>query len=405
MMARTFDTGLADTIARLPAPPEHWSYSTLREVELCPRRYILGHASYPGLWDGFGYPQAPNPAALFGEIVHDSLDRVIRALVKAGCKSSISEAGVAVLKELGGYTTVAEEAIARRLRQLDGNPRVGEERRERLGQQLEERIPEARMAVQGYLQRMILVPRAPSESGGSRILPERVPLVTGSHPEAELRADSLRVKGRVDLLTVTERQVDIVDHKTGTVEPAHLDQLRFYAMLWDQDEIANASRTPLGTLIISYPTTELSIAAPDATELETLAETTRHRVVRADGEIGAPIPVAVPGEYCGFCPVRSICDRYWRGGTPNPADLPDGEWFDFEGVIVQEHGPKSWWLLDADHGHTRLLLRATSPQALAVGQGLRLLGIRREVDPEDEAVVALLTTDSEAFVVVGGGDY
>ena len=405
MTARTFDTGVADAAARLPEPPGHWSYSTLREVELCPRRYILAHATYPELWEGLGFPQTPNPAALFGDVVHDSLDRVIRAFVKAGCTSSNSEAGVAILKELGGYTAVAQEAVTRRLRQFDANPRVSGERRERLEQQLEHRIPEARAAIQGYLARMTLVPRPVSDAGGSPPPPGRRPVGPGSHPEVELRADSLRIKGRVDLLTVTETHVDITDHKTGAEDPSHLDQLRFYATLWDQDEIANASRTPLGTLTASYPTTEVSIAAPDVGELKTLAEAAHTRVASADEQLAAPIPVAVLGEHCGFCSVRSLCDRYWQEGTPDPADLSDGTWFDFEGVVGQQHGPKSWWFLDAEAGHTRLLLRTTAPQSLMVGQRLRLLSIRREVDPEDEAIVALLTSSTETFVVVGVGDY
>jgi hypothetical protein len=404
MIARTYDTGVAGAVAHLPGPPEHWSYSTLKEVELCPRRYVLGHATYPELWEGFGYPQTPNPAALFGDIVHDALERVIRALAKAGSTSSNSEAGFAVLQELGGYTAVAEAALSSRLQRLDGNPRVSPERRGRLEQQLERRIPEARTDVQAYLQRMTLIP-SPVSGGGAAPPPRHRALGPGSHPEAELRADHLRIKGRIDLLTITETTVDITDHKTGAEDPAHLDQLRFYAMLWDQDEVANPAQTSLRRLTALYPTVEASIPAPNADELTALTEAMGTRVANADEQLAVPIPVASPGEHCGFCAVRSLCDRYWRERTPDPISLADGSWFDFEGVVGQQHGPKSWWFLDVNTGRPRLLLRTTSPQSLVVGQRLRLLGIRREVDPEDQAVVALLTSNSETFVVHTGGDY
>lgn len=104
---RTFDTGVARSIARLPDPPDFWSYSSLREVQACPRRYVLGHSQYPELWDGRGYPQLPHVAALFGEIVHDALARIIPALARAGCSAIDSPNAVAVLRGLGGYSVIA----------------------------------------------------------------------------------------------------------------------------------------------------------------------------------------------------------------------------------------------------------------------------------------------------------
>ena len=100
---RTFDPGVAQSIADLPEPPDYWSYSTLKEIESCARRYVLGHASYTNLWKGKGYPQQPHPAALFGDVVHDSLERIIKALAQAGCTSYNSAEATAALRELGGY--------------------------------------------------------------------------------------------------------------------------------------------------------------------------------------------------------------------------------------------------------------------------------------------------------------
>ena len=129
---RTFDTGVAHSVAHLPDPPSHWSYSGLKELETCPRRFALGHASYPDLWSGSGYPQVPHPAALFGQVVHDSLERIVKALVKAGCDSSNSARAVAVLRKLGGYSAVAIGALEARMAKLQGNPRADADRRARL---------------------------------------------------------------------------------------------------------------------------------------------------------------------------------------------------------------------------------------------------------------------------------
>jgi hypothetical protein len=404
---RIFDTGISQSVAALPDPPAHWSYSTLKEIETCPRRYVLGHASYLDLWNGLGYPQLPHPAALFGDVVHDSLQRIIKALVISGCDSTCSPEAVSVLRDLGGYSVVAGKALDARLAQLDGNPRIDGNRRERLQRQLEDQIPNARAEIQGYLQCISLIPKSgnsgsTSTQAGAAGLGPRYTLGIGTHPEVSLRVDALRVKGRVDLLTVAADRVDIVDHKTGSEEPSHLVQLRFYAMLWDGDEEANSASTPLGELTASYPTHTVTITAPDEVELLALSESTRVRVAKADALVLADEPVATAGDHCHLCSVRSICGAYWQSIAPDPASLPGGKWFDFEGIVGEQNGTKSWWLLDPSSQKAVLLLRTTSrQQKLIPGQQVRLLGIRRDNDPEVESVVATLTANSEIFVVVG----
>ena len=69
---------------------------------------MLFRSKYPDLWDGSGYPEVPSAAALFGDVVHDSLEAIVRALAKGGCTSAIGPEAIAVLKELGGYTAVAK---------------------------------------------------------------------------------------------------------------------------------------------------------------------------------------------------------------------------------------------------------------------------------------------------------
>jgi hypothetical protein len=409
---RTFDTGVARSVAHLPDPPAHWSYSGLKEVETCPRRFALERASYPDLWSGLGYPQVPHPAALFGDVVHDSLERIVKALVNARCDSSNSVEAVAVLRELGGYSAVAYGALEARLAELEGNPRMDADRCARLLRQLEDQIPEARTEIQGYLQRMSLVPNKGEASGSARqpasggsSIPTRRPLGIGSHPEASLRADSLRVKGRVDLLTVSSDRVDIVDYKTGAEDPSHLDQLFFYAMLWDQDDVANSARTLLGTLTASYPANDVTIPAPNEAELQALVASISARVADADNQVEAEAPIAVTGEHCRVCSVRSLCAEYWQEMTPDPAWLPGGTWFDYEAIVGQQNGITSWWMLDLDSGKAELLLRIASVgRPLEPGQRLRLLGLRRDDDPEIKSVVATLTPSSEVFLVVSESD-
>jgi len=404
--SRTFDPGVSESTAVLPDVPELWSYSSLKAVETCPRRYVLSRATYADLWDRSGYPEVPSAAALFGDVVHDSLETIVRALAAHGCTSSSGPEAIGVLKELGGYSEVAKAMLAKRLSRLDDNPRLAGGRRERLQDQLEHRIPEAREEVQHYLHRMVLTPRQGTGSGsGSGVGSKRYARGVGSHPEATLQAEDLRLWGRIDLLTVGVDRADIADYKTGAEDDSHLEQLRFYAVLWDRDGVSNPGSTPLRTLTASYPSRDVTIDAPDGDQLHTLADALAERVAVADDSVRSEVPLAQPGDYCSFCAVRPLCSTYWST-APDPAALKPGTWFDFEGIVVERNGIKSWWLHDQSPMKNRLLMRTTSAHhVFEPGQRLRLLGLRRDEDPDTEAVVAVLTQNSEVFVVTGDSDY
>jgi len=91
---------------------------------------------------------------------------------------------------------------------------------------------------------------------------------------------------------------------------------------------------------------------------------------------------------------------------PTQAVRTSGSWFDFEGTVVERNGIKSWWLHDLGPRKGPLLLRTTSAHhAFEPGQRLRLLGLRRDEDPDSEVAVAVLAQTSEVFVVTGESDY
>ena len=278
---RTYDFGVQNSVAVLSGSPKLWSYSSLSAIEMCPRRYVLTRAAYPELWAGQGYPEVPNPASLFGQVVHDSLEKIVYALVSGGCSSANGPQAVAVFREIGGFSEVVKQMLANRLAELDGNPRFDGPRRERLKDLLEHRIPEAREEIQRYLRRMTLVPRVKGDAGGG-IGRNRHARSIGSYSEVILQSDDLRVFGRVDLLSVTPETADITDYKTGAEDESHLEQLRFYAMLWDQDKVSNAYRTPLGKLTASYRDREITIGAPEKAELGVMVDAVGRRVSEAD---------------------------------------------------------------------------------------------------------------------------
>ncbi|MGP3955615.1 PD-(D/E)XK nuclease family protein [Nonomuraea sp. 3N208] len=400
----SFATGVEASEAVLPSQPTYWSYSSLQEMEACPRRWMLSRAEYPELWGKRGYPPLPVAAALFGDVVHAALEIIVRKLVAAGCMSPRTAEAAQVLRDLGGITAVVEMALHDRLAMLDGNPRLDNDRMKRISVELRDRVPHARSQVQVYLSRTVL-PATPWGAGSqsdsdtlARGLGRR-PAGPGTHPEIPLVAEALRLIGRVDLLAVTQDRVGITDYKTGVEDPGHLDQLRLYALLWDLDRIANPDRRPATELTAAYPSRDVTISAPDETQLRNLEETMRQRIAAAETELVASVPKALPSKQkCALCQVRQLCDAYWEQ-APDALTLSTGTWFDCQGVVGPQNGTRSWWLLSERSGQKTMLLRtgATMP-VLPPGRRVRLLNLQLD-DPVTRVTSATLTTASEVFVL------
>lgn len=407
--AGTIDTGIASSRASLPSPPNYWSYSSLKEVEACPRRYALARATYPDLWDGRGYPSLPSTPALFGDVVHGALEVVVKALAEAGVESPQAVEATMVLRDLGGLTSVVEEMVTKKLAPLEGNPRLDLDRRRRIARELRAQTPDARVQVQTYLSRTVFAPR-PSGSSSMRDgsaaarggASTRRALGEGSHAEAVLVAEELRLLGRIDLLTIAGESVDIADYKTGVEAPGHHEQLRLYALLWDADRQSNPARLATASLTAAYRDRDVDVPVPSSEDLDALRVSLSAQIERADAELrlGVPTPLPSPAN-CEWCAVRHLCAAYWEGVTRELTAIGDGEWFDYEGRIGKQNGQRSWWVVDPETGIDQLLLRTTSSTPpFAPGDHVRLLGLRYELDPEAHTPVALLTASSEVFQVV-----
>lgn len=402
MEPRVLATGVTSGPAILGGPPSTWSYSSLKEVETCPLQYVLYRADYPNLWERHGYPRLPIPAIIRGDVIHGALEIIIKALVRAGCSSTRSAGAVIVLRELGGFTKVAEHVLAVQLARLEGNPRVGEGPRDHLARNLADWLPEAREQIQTYLNRLDLRSSTANETVTTTSDPtRRYPARTGDHPEKELVAEGLRLKGRVDLLRVDAHGVQITDFKTGAKDPAHHDQLRLYALLWDADSTVNPDRLPVTKLVVAYPDEEVPVSVPSAKDLASLHEDIDARIELAEAAVTAHPPAAQLGEHCRRCSVRGLCEAYWAAGAARTAQVPDGSWYDLTGTVIREHGVKSFILREGKSG-TDILVRTPTPAfTLPLGSDVRILGARRVVDPDETtSLIAALTSTSEVLELV-----
>lgn len=400
--SRIIDTGISSSRAVLAPPPAQWSYSALVQVEACPLRYCLERAIYPDLDGRKGYPSLPSVPAMLGNIVHGALEVVVKAMADAGVDSPHAEAATRVIRDLGGFTAVIEAELARQMAPLANNARVSKDRQRRIALDLEAKISDVRAQVQTYLSRTRFVPctaRVRGALDGSQPSePERYELREGSHAEVELVAEELRFRGRVDLLTISGDQVAIVDYKTGSEADVHADQLRLYALLWSVDRAKNPRHLPVASLTAAYCDHDTSVDLPSDDDLATYSVELAARIVEAEREISSGAPAARPSQdNCRYCPVRQLCTVYWASVPPQLVNTQRGDFFDYEGVIGEQNGQRSWWLLN-DTGDPELLLRTTTPTPpFEVGDRVRFLGLRHDNNPELEFPIGSLTVATEGF--------
>jgi hypothetical protein len=223
-------------------------------------------------------------------------------------------------------------------------------------------------------------------------------LKDGSHAEAELRDSDLRLYGRIDLLSIEGAHIDIVDYKTGVEAESHVDQLRLYALLWTRDTELNPLGLEASSLTAAYADHVVTAPVPRAEDLDALVEQLQFTIGEADREVLSSLPTTNPSdETCRFCAVRQLCADYWSMVAPSLESVEVGDFFDFEGVVGEQNGQRSWWLLD-EAGSPELLLRGAAPNPpFGVGDHVRLIGLRRDVDPEVPWPIGSITVPSEVF--------
>jgi len=365
---------------------------------MCPRRWALSRASYPEVWERPGYPPKPTLAALVGDVVHLALEQVSLALHARTVDKDT--AGVAALRELGGYSSLIRRAINERLRKLERNPRMAP-RLESIRSLLGQKVPEIRHRVQSVVTRVQLAAAGYPQSRGSGHY--RGPIVSGTYPEVELRAMQLRLTGRADLVCVSDDEVTIMDYKTGQPDPSHIDQLRVYALLWKHDTELNPTGRAATKLVIVYTTHDEAYDAPSETELADLREALIRRMHLAEAELAVRPPPARPDpESCRHCTVKHMCEEYWSALPLNQdPSTDDGEmlFLDCEGVVSQRNGPRSF-VLDVSRMGTEILLRTpTEAPPFTLGDRVRLMGVTYTEDDDAEQRVATITRGSEVFVI------
>lgn len=378
-------------------PPSYWSLSSLEEAIACPRRFGLTRASYPQIWDKAGYPDRVTEQALVGQVIHKAVETVLREFRSASCGSVSDALAIRVLRGLGGYTSIVSMGVAGVLEGLKVNPRM-DRQRVHLDVKLRRRIPEMRATVQKLITRTSLVESVPDRNAGdgSWSIRPRSRISKGTHPEVTLFAEDERLNGRVDLLTVREDCVDLLDFKSGEPVDRHSWQVTLYGLLWVRDQVANPSRLPIRSLTVVYPDGDLSVAVP--TQWNDVRSQLVAEIARAEEGLAQTPPRANPSTECYYCPVRHLCDEYWS----SPYVRRDGHlstFADIKVLVRRRNGPRSW-MAQLIGGSSEVLLRTSSEcDIFAPGQRLRILEIVVVDSGDKDLKVATAVAGTEMYAV------
>ena len=391
------------------------SYSTLSDLETCPRRWALSAAEYPNVWEGSGYPRQPQQAALEGTVVHLSLQKITRALGGSGRASLSDENAISTLREIGGYTAVVLASLELALQPYKRNPRAGPII-EGMRRRLSARVPELRLRIQRLLTRISLTERQVGElqtAVNHPCIESRSMLLQGAYAEVEIRAAEMGWRGSADLLTLSSTGCEIRDFKTGTPKQEHELQVRTYALLWARDSDLNPSGKLADKLVLSYDDGDTQVPAPDEGEINNLEGELRRRTAEALASLQADPPEARPNpQNCEFCHVRHLCEEYWHlhARQQGSYESAKSRFCDVQVRLTGQHGPSSWDGViesgpDLKVGGS-ILLRTTNLRfELHPGQRIRLLNVHIRVPPEESieeqqpTFVATMGANSEAFLL------
>jgi hypothetical protein len=269
-----------------PSPPAMYSYSSIADIGWCPRRWALRSANYPDVWDGYGYPPRPGYGTIRGLALHRAMELLADAA--AGISDSVHDLREPAIRCCGGYTELLRRALADVWKSLQRNPRITPYL-DQWQLRVEQDIGEFRHLLQKLVAQTPL-PASPPVTGPLVTSRGRHTLPNGVYQEIAVQSQALRLKGKIDLLIISEDCDIVIDFKTGEPDPGHKTQLELYALLWSQDERNGKQTAP--ELRIVYPGHEMNWDPPDLATLQAAASSVAAAVAENDELLTATPPPA-----------------------------------------------------------------------------------------------------------------
>lgn len=294
-------------------PPATYSFSSLHTIQSCPRRWQLLNSR----WGDFRrFPERPNAKAAEGQIIHEALEKLMRALGTYGQPALGSALFRQAIAELEFWDLFAREVEAQ-------NAAIAEHPRATSNSYI--RTPPRDIANKAI--RMFKEQYHGSGEGsehaavGSSASASSTDVFSalktqGSLSELEVYHPTLPFKGLIDLVTWDGEHVTLVDFKTGIARESHTLQLEWYGVLWWR-------RTGVlpRQLSLHYLNTRKTWEFTEDAALQA-EEAMKGSIQLAESELRKTPAPAKPGDDCTFCSVRALCDSGWASLTTQP--LADG---------------------------------------------------------------------------------
>lgn len=313
-------------------PPTTWSPSSLHAVEACPRRWQFT-ASRWGEHDRF--PERIHPAAVEGRIVHEALERLVKELGSRGRPPIGSPSFREAVEESGFFEFFTSElerwdaavAIARPLapsRRLRVTPMELANRAVRALRATY--LPGDGIALEIDPTARRSGSRSSSTDGATLLEALRA---SGVLTEITVRHPALPFVGVIDQVVRHDDGIRIVDFKTGSEKPGHVDQVHAYAVAWWR-----STGVPPMSAVLQYPGTRTDVALDERT-LESFERRLESRIDAArEALLARPAP-CIPSDACQHCGVRARCDEGWEAvASRAPAVGPSGS-IDLELEVLQ----------------------------------------------------------------------
>lgn len=365
--------------------PAEFSFSSLREMEACPRRWQLAHSSYQTLKR---CPSRAVEAAIVGTIIHEVLEALVGALTDRGLPEPDSDLWCEAMAAVGVMATVRAKLVRVEQEHVH-HPRDPGFRVKRTAREINNEVLGLLRSQAARARRTATTSGLAGESHAPQDALQRLQR-RGMLAEHPVRHPSLPVRGVIDLVVRTPEGTKIVDFKTGVLKPEYRNQLELYATMWFREtgDLPVALEISHGEGIERFP---FDRGGVDRVEVDT-----RGRVEGMRTRLSVIPAEARPGDECVHCSVRPFCDAYWA--LPTQGRLPsDPKWMDLEVVVMavmSDNGVEA----RSSGGDS---IAVTYPSEVgrragpfALGDTLRILGAW--VDREKSE--ARLTAASEVFV-------
>lgn len=386
-----------------PAPPDRLSYSSALDIETCARRWALHNADYTSSLGVNRYPSRPRKATLLGQLAHQSLRAIADELQAQGCSGLEDPRVVTALRKLGGISAVLDQQVRQLLASLTDNPRA-EPIKDRLQFAIERSRPTLRQLIQGVLQRIFGISYViEGETSRASQITGRQPVTSGFHTEVKLAPKSLPWAGWADAVKVSEDSCEIVDYKSGVVDPSHAEQVRIYALLWARDTEINPDHRLATHLTIVYPENVRSIPPPDEEGLDQLETQLQDRSISIARALEAkPPPASVSRDNCRYCDLKHLCEDYWTHDAQMLIKDDPSQFRSMQVHVRHPLGSRSWAaVVEMDQyldPGTEVVIISSAPMRLRDKVALRLIDVRVDEETDAAPTVHVFNT-SEVFRV------